>query len=473
MKRSLTAVTCATLLLGLLPGVVAADRVTKYQDHHVGFVCETEIDGGFAAAHVDTSTTFGDFAGADIWFDPAIPFEDPSSLTGGTETVVVSEGLSQVDLSATFPIVDANGVGQGDATLVGTMTPVGDPEIIGPTGKTNHHSATAGTSQSYEGTATLTLSDRVLELSGCFGDVTSISVFEANPRSFVSSNHGVSMSCFWDTGDVVAAFSATNDGFGFFADAFLSKAELELFGSGTSGTMSVTSMTADVDLTDFLGGDTFTAAAEATLAPLGAPVTSTLIGATSRTKLTQQMLASSGHIDFSTGDSFDIGQENCQASEFSRHVVLTAPSGPKAGGSAPANDTPSGAIDLASGDRINVQTRAASFDAEVPITTCPEGPFDSMGRTLWYTIEGTGDPITIDTAGSDFDTLIGVFTPDGDGFTEVACIDDVFFDPIGTTYQAALTIDTVEGVTYYVQVGGFVDFFGGEPQFGRLRIKIS
>ena len=65
--------------------------------------------------------------------------------------------------------------------------------------------------------------------------------------------------------------------------------------------------------------------------------------------------------------------------------------------------------------------------------TCPEGEFDTFGRTLWYTIEGTGDPVTVDTGGSNFDTLIGVYELDGEVFTEIACIDDVFFDPIGAT----------------------------------------
>ena len=51
--------------------------------------------------------------------------------------------------------------------------------------------------------------------------------------------------------------------------------------------------------------------------------------------------------------------------------------------------------------------------------------------------------------------------------------DDVFSSPVGATFQAALTFDTVAGVRYHVQVGGFMNFFGGEPQFGRLRLDVS
>jgi hypothetical protein len=58
----------------------------------------------------------------------------------------------------------------------------------------------------------------------------------------------------------------------------------------------------------------------------------------------------------------------------------------------------------------------------------------------------------------------------------LACNDDVNFDSIGGTFQAALTIDTVEGATYYIQAGGFDGgVLSGEPapEFGRLRIRID
>lgn len=474
MKRALVATASATLLLALLPGAVAADRVTKFEDHHVGFFCEEPVEGGFVFAHIDSSTAFGDNAGADVWLDPATPFEDAPTLTGGTETVQVTEGSTQVELSATFTVFDADGVEQGEAVLEGTMTPVGDPQPFEQPSDSNHHSNTEGTSQAYEGTGTLTLPDQTIELTNCFGDVTDVSVFEANPSSFVSSNDGVFISCNWDTPDMSAGFFAVQDKFGFYADAFLAKADLEAFPTGEfSGSMTVGSVTATIGLTDPTTGDAYSATAEATFEPIGSPVTSTILGSTAREKVTEQLLAASGQIDFSTGDSFVIDQESCFALEFDRHFIGTSPAGPKPGGPVPVNDTPAGAIEVAAGDSFNVQNRGASFEAEQPLTTCPEGEFDNMGRTLWYTIEGTGGPVTIDTAGSNFDTLIAVYQADGEDFTEIACIDDVFTDPLGTTYQAALTIDTVEGATYYVQIGGFLDFFGGDPQIGRLRVTIS
>jgi hypothetical protein len=106
--------------------------------------------------------------------------------------------------------------------------------------------------------------------------------------------------------------------------------------------------------------------------------------------------------------------------------------------------------------------------------TCPEGFFDAFGRTLWYTVEGTGGPLTFDTAGSSIDTVLGVYVQGDDGLEEIACVDDVEFDPVGVTYQAAITGDSEDGVTYYVQVGGYLSPFEDPTtaEAGRIRISV-
>ena len=61
------------------------------------------------------------------------------------------------------------------------------------------------------------------------------------------------------------------------------------------------------------------------------------------------------------------------------------------------------------------------------------------------------------------------------GFEEMACIDHVEFEPAGSTFQAALTIDTEEGVTSYVQVGGFFRspfLDASTAEVGRNRIRV-
>jgi hypothetical protein len=68
----------------------------------------------------------------------------------------------------------------------------------------------------------------------------------------------------------------------------------------------------------------------------------------------------------------------------------------------------------------------------------------------------------VDTAGSDFDTIVGVYTGSPGSLTQVGCVDDVS-DP-AFSLQGRITVDTVAGATYYVQAGGF----GGST--GRLQV---
>ena len=79
---------------------------------------------------------------------------------------------------------------------------------------------------------------------------------------------------------------------------------------------------------------------------------------------------------------------------------------------------------------------------------------------------------TIDSAGSDFDTVMAAYTSNGaGGFNPVpdACVDDVPVLPFGRTLQAAVTIPTtVVGTSYYVQVGGFPE----QLPYGNLRINV-
>ncbi len=113
--------------------------------------------------------------------------------------------------------------------------------------------------------------------------------------------------------------------------------------------------------------------------------------------------------------------------------------------------------------------RAAAFDPEAPC-----GFYDPewgeywefpISRTLWYSFEGTGGMVEVSTAGSDFDTILGVYAEVDSELVQVACIDDVF--DTAFSLQAAAEIMTDEDVTYYVQAGGFWD------QYGLLTIAID
>ena len=463
MKRVWMAVALAAIVASLFPSAVSADRVVKFENHHVGAFCEGDIEGGFATTEMASDTAFGEFAVADV-------FQDPASLSGFSESVTVDEG-DPVVLSATLDFVDGEGEPAGTGTLDVTLTRVGDPETFDGDDFGNVNSHTVAVVQFLEGSGTLTLPDQTEIALFCGGEIVDESVFETSPHTFTANNEGVVIDCFWAFDDSFASFFAVDDAFGFFADANHFTADLDLFQSGQpSGSIDATGVTVSLELVDALTGDPYTADAAAEFTPMGEPVASVITSENGKTKLVEQRFSIEGTLEFSSGDSFEMDDEACFANTFDVHDIFTNPSGPKPG-RAPVNDTPEGAVALEPGDRVTLNTSGTALDPEVPIVTCPDGPGDDLGHTVWYTVEGTGDVITVDTAGSHFDTVLAVYVMEGDELVEIACIDDVFFDPIGLTFQAAISGPTEEGVTYWIQVGGFRQ--GDFAQSGRLRVSVE
>lgn len=78
-----------------------------------------------------------------------------------------------------------------------------------------------------------------------------------------------------------------------------------------------------------------------------------------------------------------------------------------------------------------------------------------VGRAVWYSFVATEEGlVTLNTAGSDFDTVIAVYTGSASpplwNLRRVGCNDDS-----AQSYQASFTFDAVAGMTYYIQAGGF------------------
>ncbi len=170
--------------------------------------------------------------------------------------------------------------------------------------------------------------------------------------------------------------------------------------------------------------------------------------------------------------TFDLA--GCEAGTQDRVDQVHHPNGPKVGGATPANDTPAGATALALGAAAQQWTGGATVESEEP---CVMGVGDDafefgIGRTVWFSVVGTGDPITIDPRGSDFDTVVAVYASTAGGLEQVGCVDD---DDVGQA-QGLLTFDSTLGMTYLVQIGGVIGQFGGDsedPQWGRLRLHVS
>jgi hypothetical protein len=472
MKRTLAALVGAALLLGSLPGSVAAARVSKFTDHTVDVSCEQPVDGGYLSAFASTSQQFGSEADLNIWYDPAIPFEEPPDVSGTSQTFDVTETSDGVDVSVDWNLTDADGNALGDGSMAASLTNIGDPYADPAFDNGNHHSATVITHQDMEGSATITVLGVEYEV-GCFGTVSDYDVFEASPTSFVSGNAGVRLDCFWENGTTAAGLFAISDEFGFFASAFLVTDTGGEFSLDYTGSFDASSLDATLEMWDDFGNALGDATATASLSPVGDLTTTFLIQQHVRTKLVQQDLAPDGSIEFPTGESFQLDAEHCASDAFDNHTVATAPKGPKPG-APPPNDTPEGTIALDLGASLKVVTTGTAIDPEVGITTCPEGERDDLGHTVWYTFEGTGDPVTIDTSGSNFDTVVAVYTLDGDTWTEVGCEDDQGDAQNPISLQAKLTVPTEAGVTYYVQAGGYRFVFDPESaQAGRLRLAID
>jgi len=108
---------------------------------------------------------------------------------------------------------------------------------------------------------------------------------------------------------------------------------------------------------------------------------------------------------------------------------------------APSNDGP-GRAKVATGvgytDSVNVSQ--ATSGRRDP-TNC------ANNASVWYEYTaGTTERINVNTSGSNYDTVIGVYTGTRDALTRVRCVDDDF------TFQAGLDLEVEAGTTYYFMV---------------------
>lgn len=214
----------------------------------------------------------------------------------------------------------------------------------------------------------------------------------------------------------------------------------------------------------------------ATLGSIGA-FTNEIIFQNGRSKMLIERFEVVGMVTVG-GAEFDM--VDCYAESAVENVHFSNPSGPRPTGSTPANDAPDGALSLDARGTANAQTKAA---ADAPELACsfsfsedgeePEEFPAPIGKTLCYTFEGTGGPVTVDSAGTNFDTMMRIYDSE---LNQIGCVGDVG-DESGFSLQAAATIDTEDGHTYFVQIGGFGFFeepeFESMAEFARIRINMS
>jgi hypothetical protein len=322
---------------------------------------------------------------------------------------------------------------------------------------------------------TLEVGGSTFSLDECFADETTVSVFETNPHAFAVHFSTREVGCDLSNADGDSGFLFANlqegevfiDAGAVSADA---SSDIGAFGEGTlvNGVLDAT-----LDAFDFAAEEPVDASIHLEIVGTGDPFEYLIKFATGREVASGVTLDIEGTLTMGSM-VFDLGP--CVGIDGRTKFIDTFPSGPKPGGKVPSNDLPSGAKLLTVGSRTSVATKGASPAFEEPyecLTFEEDGEVFEIpvANTVWYRIVGTGEPVTVDTAGSDYDTVIAVYTADGaGGFTPVpgACVDDVPTPPIGRTLQAAVTFDTVAGTTYYVQIGGYPQSF----PYGNLRVAV-
>jgi hypothetical protein len=470
MRRSIVLSTLVSMLIVALPAAASAAPAQHITEHAVVVGCDLSNDDGFVSTFVVDSSEFGAFADLVFWQAPA----DPSNSEPTLVSTAADVASTDTSMSVTYDLVElSTGSPAGMAELDATLTPNGAPEPVSERFReSNRWTRIEGTVQMMDVSGTLTVPGaEAFDLADCFGAIQDLTYFTTNPSAFIERFENISLSCFWETGDGSVALFAGADAFGAFSDLVVSDASGDYEGFSEAASLSETAFSSTYDLFLLPDGDVAvgSGAASATLDPTGEVIRTMDGSGANLVKFTTEILLVSGSLEVSTpgGDqTLPMDDEHCVASHdhvFSHNV---RPNGPKPGPL--ANDAPEGAIAVDLGRTVRIVTGGNAQEPEEPCSFVDPDSGESfelpIEYTAWWTFVGTGGPVTVDTAGSNFDTIVGVYTGSPGSLTQVGCVDDVF-DP-DFSLQARITVDTVAGETYYVQAGGFAG------SAGRLQLVI-
>ena len=465
------AVTLALLALVGLPASASAKPPDKGSDHFVEINCDPLINSAGAAA---LYATISDLNGADafaaFWAGATGTFGSQPTLERDFEsapTVTLAGGT----MTGSIPLLDDAFQPAGSATFTATLSPGGAPVPIDERFRDGNRSfRQTGTLTPLAVTGSLTIpGGGTFDLAACTGADISINFFGTNPNATVFRFENRYADCPLDLGGGVEGFlfmgfEGESD---VFIDAGLFRPDgsgIAMFGMGTltGGTIEATLEAFDPETGDPLG----TGSVSATITATGERFSYTLTNASGRSRVSGDVYDVAGTVTFPDGTIGNL--DDCFSADQRVKEVFTNAQGPKPSGKTPSNDLPTGAISIAPGGRTSTSTRAATLVAEAPFECLADLP---VGNTVWYKIAGTGGTITVDTAGSDYDTVAAVYTSPSPGVytpVEGACVDDVPLVPVGRTLQSAVSFATVAGTTYYVQIGGFPE----AVTYGNLRVAV-
>ena len=465
MRRVLASVGGMALAMSLLAAPVAAAPAQRISDTESVLICEAiGGDAGSVFLFAAESEMFGSFGDLAFWAAPSSPqTNDPTWVA-----VNGSADFDGTSVTASFDLVEYEpqtgpedppfGDPVGTATLAATLTPLGDPQSY----SINEHSGNQtfrrqGVAQEFSVAGTLTLPEGItFDLSSCIASHDTYTSFSNAPASHIHRSSQLVLDCHWIVDGAFVDLFAVADEFGGFSDIFVSGPNLELRGIPTGpATFTTEAYEASFDLfdaTDPTASDPVGSAEAAAVLTPGDRVNEKFSFGNSTVHINGQSYTVDGTLTLTTADAtyeLPMDGETCFAADQRVTEHFSARQGPR--GRPLPNDAPEGALPIALGETVNVRTGGTALEPEAPCI----GEFNGeavefpIGKTAWWTFEGTGGDVTIDTAGSDFDTVLGVYTDDGSGLVPIGCVDDV------DSLQARITVPTEAGVTYFVQAGGF------------------
>jgi hypothetical protein len=509
MRKVPVLLAAAALLLAALPSAAWGHAASRYTDDTTYLQCDRlDASEGTLSFVAMASPAWGADAALYFWDQSVDPEVDPPSwVSGAAQVSLGSDGLSlggtidvyewlapepEPEPLTTAPnAVEPWGDYVGQASLDLTFVPVGDPQPFSAAygrGSSNQQLRYEGTDQwlAVSGEIVLPGDIAFTDLASCMAVHEVVAFFATQPDAFTSKTSATSLGCEWTDADRYVYLDAYAESGQAWANLYVSTASGEYMGGADAGLTS-SAFSAAFDLYTILppesaalraaatgGGDELagTATASAALASTAEHLNIMDRDRTFKFKVHASLLSVDGSLTLSLPDgdmTLAMDDATCYASDQRVQTIQTSPAAQTHGKPLP-NDLPENATPIGIGSSATVRSTAGTApEPEAPCTLIdPEfGPYElPIGHTAWWTFQGSGGEVTVDTAGSTFDTIVGIYTDDGGSYAQVACVDDVE-TPDGVTLQAAVTVVTDAGVTYYVQVGGY------DGDVGRLQLAVS
>ena len=465
MRRALLAclVACALVVPAMPAG---AGRPLEIADSGTHLGCWEETGAGWVETML-VSHTFGSYGFVAIWDPGTSPEDAPPSLVADESAMLIELGDGEAALEAPL-LVAETGEPAGEVEVwfsfeEGDTWPVDDRYREG-----NRWVEVHGTQTSLivVGTARIarTGSEAVeVEMTECWGDELDLVYWQTNPTASTDSWRGSYLGCSIPTDGGVTEISLGSDEGGVWASlAVLGPSGWEeppiIYGSGTVTSIGPGPLTVDFEMIDGVTDEPAgTARLEGTIES-GETSRTRIYAQNSKETIVETALTLTGELSLPAGEVLDLDGWCSGVTQRSK-AIWTQPHGPKPGGTPPVNDLPESAVALLRGD--NAQTKGAAWEPEA---TCVQEWEEEtweipLGKTVWYTIRGTGDEVTVSTTGTHFDTVLAVYDSE---MGQIACVDDVLNGAF--SLQAEVTFPTETGETYLVQAGGF------DGQYGLLKL---